>query len=665
MAMTRVRSGDRQPDSLDTPFLDDCEMELTGVHGDEARTSDDSVCEMELTGVHGDEERTSDDSVRTVDAGAAGAYGDAGTEDVGAKATGAGGDAGITDDSAKATGAEEDAGLHGGNANATGADGDAGITDGSAKGAGDATSPLGTATLPDETQQFGETYVGLELGAFETAEIKHTSVDQFARIAGAALTAVADSAVQRATASKESEEALTEAAIAASRPNRTSGGVCAQGSVLDIIQLGTGDDHTPHCLKCASVVDPFKAIIKSKRKESTSYICRPCNSISTMTTRTVGTLPEMAQMSISETNDFFTQAAETADSSGRFSWGRIRGILISTLTRTVQRVESAKMHGEYLPLSVWKARGFDTVAIASGGDRMEHPVLGEVFRIKLLSTTSERIETTIRESVLKAEAALKGTKKRQADSSAGGNGSVAGSSADQLPADDPLGAFMIESSDEEPLPKRTRVQGAAAGDVESRMASLAASSEQIAVALQQFSAVAGASPAAGVGSPGTPASGTSRGSSPGSAAGGRGGRKKTVDPAVAAAAEQQKLARQLAKSQAAEARQQQQLQKAAAREITKNNAKVINLAQRTTTSLGHLAATAEQSLRLTKGLGIPEQLKTDLEKSKTEAKRMLKVAQNRLTQSAKATATNVQLDGLGWVAEDVTALIKKLKDSKM
>ena len=681
MTMARVRSGDRQPDTLDTPFLEDCDREL----GDNHAAA--SLHRSEASATEDDDDRdagTQDVGANATGAGGdavAGDDGDAGTKDVGAEATGARGDAGITDDSDQATDAEKNAALHDESATATKNIGKkcdqdtfnsvvSHLTnpqgeyayeeeDASAKGAADAKSPPMTATLLDATQQFGETYRALD---GPCAEIKHTSMDswvlartdmteEFAKVAGAALTAVADSVVQQATSPKESDEALTEAAVAASRPNRTSGGVCATGSVLDIVHLGPDNCDTPRCLKCASIVDPFKAIIKTKRKESMSYICRPCNSISTMTTRTVGALPEIAGMSASETVDFFKEAAATADSSGRFNWTRIRGVLISNLTRSVRRIQSAKEHGEFLPLSVWKARGFDPVVIASGGDRMQHPVLGEVFRVKLLSTTDERIEITIRDTVLKAEATLKGVKKDAAGSSTDGTGSGASSSADPLP----VGALMVESSDEEPSPKRTRVQGAAGDDVASRIAALAAS-------LQQFST----SPA-GVGSPGTAGSGNTPGSgnSPTPAAGNRGGRRRTVDPAVAAAAEQQRIARQLAKDEAAEARKQQQLQKAAAREITKSNAKIINLAQRTATSLGHLATTAEQSLRVTKDVGIPDYLKKDLEQSKTEAKRMLKVAQTRLSQSAKATSNNLQLDSVDWVAEDVTALVKKLKDSKM
>ena len=64
-----------------------------------------------------------------------------------------------------------------------------------------------------------------------------------------------------------------------------------------------------------------------------------------------------------------------------------------TAAETISKytTKAKKFHdgGEFLPLSVWAARGFDTEAIetnSAAADISMHPVMAQVFRVAIIST---------------------------------------------------------------------------------------------------------------------------------------------------------------------------------------------------------------------------------------------------------------------------------------
>ena len=86
---------------------------------------------------------------------------------------------------------------------------------------------------------------------------------------------------------------------------------------------------------------------------------------------------------------------------------RDRNTLLSKYEVHEQFYEDA---GQFLPMSVWANKGFDTSMIlerSSAADRRMHPVLGETFRVKLLTTGTKGMEGSRREDV-----ALTKTRKR-------------------------------------------------------------------------------------------------------------------------------------------------------------------------------------------------------------------------------------------------------------
>ena len=59
--------------------------------------------------------------------------------------------------------------------------------------------------------------------------------------------------------------------------------------------------------------------------------------------------------------------------------------------------------GAFLPLSVWTAKGFDCIAIETKtppSDRRPHPILGETYRVKIMTTLSRGIRGNQAEPVL-------------------------------------------------------------------------------------------------------------------------------------------------------------------------------------------------------------------------------------------------------------------------
>jgi hypothetical protein len=88
---------------------------------------------------------------------------------------------------------------------------------------------------------------------------------------------------------------------------------------------------------------------------------------------------------------------ESAGTNTRDTIQKVEGLIAS------EAVDEVYQEGaEYLPLSVWTARGFDADAIAKNAapeDVKNHPVLGQVYRVQLISTTTRRSRQVVRQIV--------------------------------------------------------------------------------------------------------------------------------------------------------------------------------------------------------------------------------------------------------------------------
>ena len=74
--------------------------------------------------------------------------------------------------------------------------------------------------------------------------------------------------------------------------------------------------------------------------------------------------------------------------------------VIDAITTKRCEIEQATTGGEYLPLSVWKQRGFDPEQVSLSKDRQEHPILGTCFRVVITGVLSKTIEEMVRKELL-------------------------------------------------------------------------------------------------------------------------------------------------------------------------------------------------------------------------------------------------------------------------
>jgi DNA-directed RNA polymerase subunit RPC12/RpoP len=155
------------------------------------------------------------------------------------------------------------------------------------------------------------------------------------------------------------------------------------------------DKFRPVCSRCGYEVDPFRAQIKSKSAGNPSYVCNTCNSKATMLSRsTQWPVPEFQELSNEEKQDFWRKCATT---SGAVA---LKGALVNAITHSQVNRVSAKLGGEYLPLSVYQQKGFDIKEIeAKCTDTMTHPIFGTVYRVQILGMTRASEAEDVRKSV--------------------------------------------------------------------------------------------------------------------------------------------------------------------------------------------------------------------------------------------------------------------------
>jgi hypothetical protein len=119
-------------------------------------------------------------------------------------------------------------------------------------------------------------------------------------------------------------------------------------------------------------------------------------------------------------------------------------VLIQTLEDTK---EYYKEGGEYLPLSVWAARGFDAVAIESrsrDSDVMEDPVLGTVYRVRILQKGNSGCRTTLTTRTLKRKLPLPPQTLGGAGSSGDGGFTIGGDGPLAIGGDGPPAFMALE-----------------------------------------------------------------------------------------------------------------------------------------------------------------------------------------------------------------------------
>lgn len=139
-----------------------------------------------------------------------------------------------------------------------------------------------------------------------------------------------------------------------------------------------------HCARCRQPVDPARAIVTGKA--CGVWRCSKCNTKAVQLNRLPGWKgfsKKLKDLDPDERVSFWKESHEhNAQSLQKF----LREKIVSSHTE----VTEASKEGEYLPLSVYKKRGFDWMRIRDNcKDYREHPILGRVFKV-VIEGSAER-----------------------------------------------------------------------------------------------------------------------------------------------------------------------------------------------------------------------------------------------------------------------------------
>ena len=135
------------------------------------------------------------------------------------------------------------------------------------------------------------------------------------------------------------------------------------------------------------------------RKKNGCWTCRQCACRYTQLARSwVGWPPtEFDAFSSEEANKFWQDvgACDTNEEQEQ--------LVAESLTQVVEETRCGGTGGEYLPLSVYKTRGFDTTLIEElCDDKKPSRMFGTVYRVDIEYQTKETKEKRIREAILQS-----------------------------------------------------------------------------------------------------------------------------------------------------------------------------------------------------------------------------------------------------------------------
>ena len=154
-------------------------------------------------------------------------------------------------------------------------------------------------------------------------------------------------------------------------------------------------DTSLFCTKCGYTVDPTKVGVRVVRKSPPTFSCSSCNSKTTMLSTIFGRYPTEAFLDLDEaTVQKFWQSAASDK---------------ATLKKTFENVVMARMvesriaeeSGPYLPLQTWADAPyhFDIVQIRKKAPMRVHPILGDTYQVKIVTTGDKLQKDMVREQM--------------------------------------------------------------------------------------------------------------------------------------------------------------------------------------------------------------------------------------------------------------------------
>ena len=168
------------------------------------------------------------------------------------------------------------------------------------------------------------------------------------------------------------------------------------------------------CNKCRVVFQPWKNEIAGGAPPE--CICKACNAKRTACSKLFGKWPIDLFKMLSEPQqvDFWRSDCKSKDD--------VEHALAKQLIRKEEEILRTKSSGEYLPLEVYQARGFNSDKIKKDCKDCElHPVLGMTYRVSIKMKEEETIKTKVWEDLLNIRTAAAKRKRGSRSKAKGGN----------------------------------------------------------------------------------------------------------------------------------------------------------------------------------------------------------------------------------------------------
>jgi len=141
---------------------------------------------------------------------------------------------------------------------------------------------------------------------------------------------------------------------------------------------------TTQCYLCGELTEKFGWNLRNKKRGH--WICKGCN-VSRVVFAKNNMDPEFSFQSPEEVQEFWL-ACKALDNNAKLELVRS-----TTKVHSSSSMEHYQEGGSFLPLSVWKTKGFDIEAIEALSkpcDKEKHPVLGDTYRVSIVSMSLKR-----------------------------------------------------------------------------------------------------------------------------------------------------------------------------------------------------------------------------------------------------------------------------------
>lgn len=152
------------------------------------------------------------------------------------------------------------------------------------------------------------------------------------------------------------------------------------------------------CNKCQYPVDVMDM---SARTHANYVVCKNCHNVDTMLRKHLVQLPQQWDlMNSQEQTTFFQNCLKLKDESGVLRFKNVRSELKNALVTKSMEIFSRGAKGEFQPLSYWAKQGYDCDLIQKKAPKMEHPVLGDTYRVDIFVVSTERVNQEIEETLV-------------------------------------------------------------------------------------------------------------------------------------------------------------------------------------------------------------------------------------------------------------------------